>query len=160
VPGYTLLQFRLPKENTNVTHKPLRAADSTISAAAVETGSLDSPQPNRAQLSGFLFEKLRREQWQRNIVVQVPLSLCCLGHVPPRGLARAGWLRLLREAAAIDPILAFVAALGHENGNTSAERTIAQDKFGDVDVAHGESQQRRRNRSALASFLTENLFTL
>lgn len=81
-----------------------------------------------------------------------PFDLRCFGHMPPFGLTRTRGLRFLGKAAAIDSVTTFMTALGRQDGNTSAKRTIAKNKFRDVDVAHFESEITRRNRDGLASF--------
>ena len=54
----------------------------------------------------------------------------------PVGLARAGWLRFFGEAIAVDAIAPLVAALGRQDRDLEAKRTITQYDFWNVDVAH------------------------
>lgn len=92
------------------------------------------------------------KQRQRHVVVGFPFELRRLGQMPPICLACARWLRFFRKATTVDSVATFVTAFGRQNGDASAKRTITEDKFRNVDVAHVESEIRRRNRTALASF--------
>ena len=78
-----------------------------------------------------------RKQRERDVVIQVPFGLRCLGRVPPVGLSGAGRRGLRGEAVAVDAIAPFVAAFGREHSYAEAKWTITQHEFGDVDVAHG-----------------------
>ncbi len=72
-------------------------------------------------------------------MVQIPLGLGRLWHMPPACLSFALLRWSGRESAAIDPVLAIMAAFGYKYGSTSAKRTITQDEFGDFGIAHVES---------------------